>query len=152
MEMLSDYPVQSLRSATSIMPLEGLTGFKTLIRLGWLDPGEGVELAIRAVKKARRSTSSDIHLLITSNTRRPDIPGSSPIDLSVHTPVRMKAVLSYYRRVGRLLEPALNEQFGRVFLNALASGVPLDGMNYHQPAPEESWALIRSGDASLGIR
>ena len=150
--MLSEYPVPSLWSATSIMPLADLTDFKTLIRLGWLDPVEDVDLAVRAIHEAQRSTSSDIQLIITSNRQTPDSPGPSLHKVSVRTPVGMEAVLPYYQELGRLLEPALSEEFGRVFLHALASGVPLDGMNYHLAAPEQSWAPVRPGDALLGIR
>lgn len=150
--MLSEYPVPSLRSATSIMPFADLSDFKTLIWLGWLDPVGGVDLAVRAMREAQRSTSSDIQLIITSDRQSTDSPGPSLPKVSVRTPVGMEAVLSYYQQLGRLLEPALNETFARAFLHALASGVPLDGMNYHQAAPEPSWAPVRPGDALLGIR
>ena len=131
-------------------PLE-LHGYNTVIHLGYVASPERFGLAIQALNKTRRFWPGGIQLIVAIEDR-----GILPWleeapNCSFHAPAELQDVLHGYRKSGSLLFPDQNESAGDATLHALASGVPLDALNFR---PRQSNACDdgpRHGDAFLAI-
>lgn len=151
MDTSSRYTVTFPKSASFITPHSHVTDFSALIRLGCLVSKGELGLAVRAVKKARRFTTSEIQLLVALDSETQNHQHLAPEVISL-TPITLKRTLIHHRYVGTLFTPQLNEHFGAVFLYTVAAGVPLDVLNYRTLLTEESGPLPQLGEAFLGIR
>lgn len=135
------------QSACPRMP--DLNGYNALIHLGHLASPERFELAVRAVNKTRRFWPGEIQLVVAIEEGRMQPWLDMPADCSFHAPESLQNVIDDYRRSGSLLIPDQNESAGDATLHALASGVPLDALNFHaRPGGE---VRPRHGEAFLAV-
>jgi len=131
-------------------PLD-LHGYNAMIHLGYVGSPERFALAIQALNKIRRFWPGAIQLVVAIEDRK-----TSPwLQESPHcaftTLGELQTVLHDYRKSGSLLVPDQNESAGDATLHALASGVPLDALNFHT---RHSWvreARPRHGEALLAV-
>lgn len=126
-----------------------LYGYKALIYLGYVASSERFDLAIRAVNKTRRFSSGEIQLIVAINDGRIERGLDIQAHCSFHAPEGLQGILDDYRRAGSLLIPDQNESVGDAILHALASGVPLDALNFcARPGYQ---VRSRHGDAFLAV-
>ncbi len=141
--------MQSHPSQSACPRMPNLYGYNALIHLGHVASPERFELAVRAVNKTRRFWPGEVQLIIALGDGRVQPWLEAPVDCSFHAPERLLDVINDYRRAGSLLIPDQNESAGNVTLHALASGVPLDALNFRARHKDE--ARPRHGDAFLGV-
>jgi hypothetical protein len=122
-----------------------------MIHLGYVGSPERFALALQALNKIRRVWLETIRLIVAIEDRK-----ASPwLQESPHcaftTPGELQTVLHDYRKSGSLLVPDQNESAGDATLHALASGVPLDALNFH-PRHSGAWeARPRHGEGFLAV-
>ncbi|MGN7726624.1 hypothetical protein ACTJIL_12530 [Luteimonas sp. 22616] len=126
-----------------------LYGYSALIHLGHVASPERFELAIRAVDKTRRFWPGEIQLVVAIEEGRMQQWLDMPANCIFHAPEILQNVIDDYRRSGSLLIPDQNESAGNATLHALASGVPLDALNFR--ARHKNEVRPRHGDAFLGV-
>lgn len=124
-----------------------------LIHAGHLD---GSDLAVQAlaIQGHLQRIAPHARLIVIAAGRRP-LPHRH--DAGAVTPrfvSRPRAGILCAAHLARrcLLVPARHETFGDIFLQALASGVPLDTVNYYLPEPPEFDHALRTGDVLIRIR
>lgn len=141
--------MQSHPSQSACPRMPDLYGYSALIHLGRVASPERFELAIRAVNKTRRFWAGEVQLIIARDDARMQPWQDAPANCSFHAPEKLLDVVDDYRRSGSLLIPDQNESAGNATLHALASGVPLDALNFRARYKDE--ARPRHGDAFLGV-
>ena len=128
-----------------------LYGYNTLIHLGCVASPERFGLAIQAVNKTRRFRPEEIQLIVAIEGRRTRPWLDASASCSFHAAGELQPVLDDYRRSGSLLIPDQNESAGDATLHALASGVPLDAMNFRLRHSNGGEVWPRHGDAFLAV-
>jgi hypothetical protein len=126
-----------------------LYGYNALIHLGCVASPERFELATHAVNKTSRFWWGKIQLVVAIDDGRMQQWVDMPANCSFHAPDRLQDVIDDYRRFGSLLIPDQNDSAGDAVLHALASGVPLDALNFH--ARPGGKVMPRHGDAFLAF-
>lgn len=144
--------LQHMRSHPSQFPcphMPDLYGYSALIHMGRVASLERFELATRAVNKLRRFWPGEAQLIVALAAGRVQPRLNTPTHCSFHAAEGLRDVINDYRRLGSLLIPDQNEPTGNAVLHALASGVPLDALNFR--APDKAVARLRHGDAFFGV-
>ena len=141
--------MRSHPSQTACPRMPELYGYNALIHLGHVASPDRFELAIRAVNKTRRFWPGEIQLVVAMEEGRMQQWLDTPANCSFHAPEILQDVIDDYRRSGSLLIPDQNESAGDATLHALASGVPLDALNFR--ARPRGEARSRHGDAFLAV-
>ena len=131
-------------------PLD-LYGYSALIHLGFVASPERFDLAVHAVKKTLRFRPEGIKLIVAIEDREM-LPWLEELPHCVfQAPKKLQALLHDYRKSGSLLVPDQNESAGDATLHALASGVPLDALNFHALYSSAREARPRHGEAFLAV-
>ena len=146
LQHMQSHPTQSV----STLPVD-LYGYDALIQLGCVVSPERFGLAIQSVNKTRRFRSEGIQLIVAIEGRIPRPWLDASANCSFHAAGDLQPVLDDYCRSGSLLIPDQNESAGDATLHALASGVPLDAMNFRPGHSNGGEVWSRHGDAFLAV-
>lgn len=111
--------------------------YDAVIHLGYLGSQERSELAIRAVNKTRRFWPGDVQLIVAIDEGRMRPHLDMPTHCTIHAQETLQDVIDKHRRSGSLLIPDQNELAGDATLHALASGVPIDALNFRARAEDK---------------
>lgn|GEM_PF-2595490 len=147
--------MQLLSRETRLTPfpplVADLAGLQRLIYLGRLDTTDKLHLALRSICKSERLGQGELTLLVADSLRF-EFPARAPESRLFQLPLaKLEVLLAEFGAAGRLLFPCHNEHFGNVALYALASGIPLDAINYRTGAAADLGSLPRTGDAFIGV-
>lgn len=88
---------------------------------------KGGNLVLEAFRIARRFRK-DLRLVVVWDGADPDLPARYP-EVEFHSNMPWEGLTSLYRQASLFVEPMLNDPWGQVYLEALASRTPVLGLN-----------------------
>ena len=142
-------PLLHLR--TTGVALDTAARGSTLIHAGHLGESDRAVQAQTVQRHLQRIAPQARIIVIAAAKPPPYRHGAGLTPLFVSRP-RADVLCAAHLARHRLLVPGHNETFGDIFLQALASGVPLDTVNYYLPEPSDFHRTLRIGDVFIRIR
>jgi glycosyltransferase involved in cell wall biosynthesis len=99
---------------------------RVLLAVCRLEPQKGVDVAVRALARAREREPNSELVVLGEGPERPRLEAlAQELDVPVHLPGRVPDVAAWLRRAALLVHPVRWEGFGLAVLEAMLAGLPV---------------------------